>query len=181
MPAAFKNRAAGTDARTMRDTVVTEPLPNVPDTALLLDGEAPRLAAAPTMAPPPVNPPPVPDPAALELPAGAPVLPLSSPVLAPNGSHVPPPDVDDASDDGDATEPRHPMAHLMPEKSRPSEASLRAAEARAAKKAKARKIKIGLAAGFLVVAALVGPPLAKWLTHAVNTAGGTPPAEETSD
>jgi hypothetical protein len=71
-------------------------------------------------------------------------------------------------------EPRaHPMAHLMPEKTKPSEASLRAAELRAAKKAKARKVKIIVSIVAIAVAALVGPPLVRWLVDAVNEAGST--------
>jgi hypothetical protein len=65
------------------------------------------------------------------------------------------------------------MAHLMPQKSAPSEASRRAAEARAAKKAKAKKVKLAVAAGFLVVAVVVGPPLFKWFNNALNEAGNT--------
>lgn len=67
----------------------------------------------------------------------------------------------------------HPMAHLMPQASAPSEASRRAAEIRAAKKAKARKVKIAVAVGALVVAAVVGPPVGRWVVDAVNEAGST--------
>jgi len=63
------------------------------------------------------------------------------------------------------------MAHLMPEKSKPSEASLRAAEARAVKKKKAKKIKIIVGGCALVVTAVLGPPLVKWTVNAVNEAG----------
>lgn len=67
----------------------------------------------------------------------------------------------------------HPMAHLMPTKSASSEASRRAAGIRAAKKGKARKIKIGVALGALAVTAIVGPPLGKWFVDAINDAGNT--------
>lgn len=67
----------------------------------------------------------------------------------------------------------HPMAHLMEGKSKPSEASQRAAQMRAAKKAKAKKIKIYTAVGALVVSVLVGPPLWSWFTNALAEAGGT--------
>jgi hypothetical protein len=69
-------------------------------------------------------------------------------------------------------EPVHPMAHLMPTKqSGPSEASRRAAEQRAISKAKAKKVKIGVISGILVVTAVVGPPLSRWVVDAVNDAG----------
>ena len=70
-------------------------------------------------------------------------------------------------------EPEHPMAHLMPKKSKPTEASIRAAEQRAIKKAKAKKIKIGVAVGALVVSALAGPPFVSWLTNAIDESGST--------
>jgi hypothetical protein len=63
------------------------------------------------------------------------------------------------------------MAHLMPQKIKPSESSLRAAEARAAKKKKARKVKIIVGVCALAVTAVVGPPLAKWTINAINEAG----------
>jgi hypothetical protein len=72
----------------------------------------------------------------------------------------------------DGAESGHPMAHMMPSKSKPSAAAARAAEIRAARKAKTRKIQIGVAIGALVVAALAGPPLVSWLTNAINEAGG---------
>ena len=67
----------------------------------------------------------------------------------------------------------HPMAHLMPARSKPTEASIKAAELRAAKKSKAKKVKILVAIGALVVTALVGPPAVSWLTGAINEAGDT--------
>jgi len=89
-------------------------------------------------------------------------------------------DVESPGGEADA-EPKHPMAHLMPTKSIPNEASLRAAEARATRKAKSRKIKIGLIAGMLVFSAVVGPPLGKWLVDAINEAGDTAPVEEPAE
>jgi hypothetical protein len=85
--------------------------------------------------------------------------------------------VEDRPDDeheaaNEAGDDEHPMAHLMPQKSKPTQASIRAAEQRAIKKAKAKKIKVGVAAGALVVAAVAGPPLWSWLTNAINEAGG---------
>lgn len=67
----------------------------------------------------------------------------------------------------------HPMAHLMGNTKSASEASRKAAEIRAAKKAKAKKIKIGVAIGAIVFAAVVGPPLGKWFVNAINEAGDT--------
>ena len=67
----------------------------------------------------------------------------------------------------------HPMAHLMGGTSAPSEASRRAAELRAAKKAKAKKMKIGFAVGAVVVSAVAGPPLWSWFTDALDEAGDT--------
>ena len=200
MPIPFKNRALGTDARIMSDTVVSDTPQTTPDPAFILDGDAPRLGAAPAPAPAPSErpkpmldmegrldapegaptlPAPVPQapaPAAeiASLPVVSPVLtseeapslPASTPNIAPIVTEV----EDEPTDDG-VDEPRHPMAHLMPQKSKPTEASIRAAEIRAAQKAKGKKIKIGIAVGSLVFTALVGPPLFRWLSDAVNEAG----------
>ena len=65
------------------------------------------------------------------------------------------------------------MAHLMPQKSPSSEASRRAAEARAAQKAKSKKIKIGLAVGAVIFAVVVGPPFFRWFSNALDDAGKT--------
>jgi hypothetical protein len=70
------------------------------------------------------------------------------------------------------------MAHLMPEKSKPTEASLRAAQLRAEKKAKARRTKIIVGIVMLAIAAVVGPPAFRWLADAVNEAGSTKTDEE---
>ena len=67
--------------------------------------------------------------------------------------------------------PVHPMAHLMPGKTAPSEASRKAAQLRAAKKARAKRIKFGVAVGFIVAAVVVGPPLWNWLTDTFDESG----------
>lgn len=168
-------------------------------TSFLLDGDAPRLGSPRPMQPSLVPTPafvdldggptlPVVSPV---LSDGAPTLP-SLPALpgaaAISGAGLPtlpslpalpgvPAPAGTAPSAGPGEEPtperRHPMAHLMPEKIKPSEASLRAAEARAVKKAKAKKIKLAVAAGLLVLAVVVGPPLGRWLVDAINEAGST--------
>lgn len=200
MPIPFKNRALGTDAGVMSDTVVNDTHQTTPDPAFFLDGDAPRLgetaapAPAPAERPTPMldmegrvdiaeSAPNLPTPTPLAATEDLPALPVVSPVLTspdaptlPAGTpnHVPmsteAPVVEDLDEDG---EPRHPMAHLMPGKSAPSEASRRAAEIRAAQKAKGKKIKIGIAVGSLVFTALVGPPLFSWLSDALDEAGNT--------
>jgi hypothetical protein len=83
-------------------------------------------------------------------------------------------EITDAAPGGEtAATGEHPMAHLMPARSKPTEASIKAAELRAAKKSKAKKVKILVAIGALVVTALVGPPAVSWLTGAINEAGDT--------
>lgn len=173
--------------------------PAAPDTAptdgFFLDGDAPRLGAASPLTPPaplgdgelgtaaPTTQPSSPEPArfANQLadidPADLPSLPSTAPVPA-DDTETTGSDDDEttASDEGDAEAtdvPEHPMAHLMPPKSKPSEASLKAAQIRAEKKAKAKKVKIGVALGALIVSVLVGPPLFSWLSNAINEAGGT--------
>lgn len=184
MPDEFKKNRIGTDARTMRDSTTNEN----PVEAFLIDGDMPRLAA-PVLpqAAPAANPtllvtpdallaPPPPGSAPL-LMADTPALPtpmLAAPVLSGSSSAS-----TESSDDGDGpAEPRHPMAHLMPEKSKPTEASLRAAQLRAEKKAKARRTKIIVGVVMLAFAAVVGPPAFRWLADAVNEAGSTKTDEE---
>ncbi len=145
-----------------------------------LADDAPNIPAAPTLAPAEELPtltaaPPAESPAPAAPPAEAPTLPTSTPNVAPMSTEV-----DEDTGDEDADEPRHPMAHLMPQKSKPTEASIRAAEIRAAQKAKGKKIKVGIAVGSLVFTALVGPPLFKWLSNAINEAGDTS-TEQTAD
>lgn len=138
-----------------------------------------------SLAPPPggaapvggVDLPPLPTPSHGPLPdLAAPSLP--APVSA--GPVIAAGEIDRNDANSGATSPRHPMAHLMPEKAQPSEASLRAAQLRAAKKAKARRTKIIVAVVMLVIAAVVGPPLVKWLIDAVNEAGSTSTDEPVS-
>lgn len=177
MPDEFKKKRRRTDARTMRDSTTNEN----PVDAFLIDGDMPRLAApvlpqatpaaqstALLVTPEALFAPPAPGSAPL-LKADTPSLPM--PVLAapvPSGSSPV------ASDDGEAVvEPRHPMAHLMPEKSKPTEASMRAAALRAEKKAKARRTKIIVGVVMLAFTAVVGPPAFTWLADAVNEAGST--------
>ncbi|MEO6570730.1 MAG: hypothetical protein ABIO83_04225 [Ilumatobacteraceae bacterium] len=74
--------------------------------------------------------------------------------------------------------PEHPMAHLMPSKSKRNEASRKAAEIRAAQRAKARRTKWSIIAAMLVFTALVGPPTGKWLIDAINEAGSTSTVDE---
>jgi hypothetical protein len=114
-----------------------------------------------------VAPPTLPTLPTLPAPAMASTPSVSAPVPAPSVGTTP------GSQPTGGDTPRHPMAHLMPEKTAPSEASRRAAEQRAAKKAKAKKIKLGAAAGMLVLAAVIGPPLGKWVSNALNEAGST--------
>jgi hypothetical protein len=75
---------------------------------------------------------------------------------------------------GEPEKRNHPMAHLMPEKQKPNEASIRAAEQRAARKTRSRRIKIVVAIAAVIVAAVAGPPLVNWLVDSVNEAGSTP-------
>lgn len=159
-----------------------------------LDGAMPRLATGPTpgVAPDkrqrstPISAAPVansmPNPSLPSLPT----LPVVSPVLDSPAAlaHGSVPTAAPTSDEAAAVSApaRHPMAHLMPEKMAPSEASKRAAEARAAQKKKAKRTKMIVIGCMLVFTAVVGPPLWKWLTNALNEAGKTTPvAEVTAD
>jgi hypothetical protein len=175
MPVTFKKAAIVTDAGIMSDTVVEGDANN----QFLLDGDLPRLGESQPMLP---NLPPA---SAFTNVDGGPTVPVVSPVLtdgaAPALPTLPAPAAEalpiaDASAPA-PTAPRHPMAHLMPEKLQPSESSIRAAEIRAAKKAKARKIKIGVAIGAVAFTAVVGPPVARWTIDAINEAGSTKPDE----
>ena len=154
----------------------------VDEAPMSLDGELPRLGATPVLpqVPSPVPPPPIATDAsaglspptagpAVNLPGlPAPTLPTpEKQSLVDLAASVGAEETDKVVDRG------HPMAHLMPEKIKPSEASLRAAELRAAKKKKARKINIVATVVLLAVAAVVGPPLGRWLVDAINEAGST--------
>jgi hypothetical protein len=172
MPGRFKIEAQRTDAVNVSDTVVNETT-----NAFLLDGDAPRLGTnwAPML--PNVPPassfgsvdsgPTLPVVSQLLTDGSAPTLP-TLPVSAPTPTA---PESTDPAADSLSTEQRHPMAHLMPEKIKPSAASLRAAEARSVKKKKAKKVKIIVGVCVLAVTAVVGPPLAKWTIDAINEAG----------
>lgn len=180
MPDGFKKIGVGTDAPDMPDSAVNDDSLGT----FLLDGELPRLGEPPKPVAPVVSlsvaadmssfAPPPPGSAPL-LMAAEPTLPtptLASPVLP--GS-VQMPDAMPAAD-GDEAEPAapaHPMAHLMPGKVQPSESSIRAAQLRAEKKAKARKKSILALVVLLAIGAVVGPPLARWLVAAINEAGST--------
>ena len=152
----------------------------------LLDGDLPRLGAPPTpvlpttalsvtpdtasFAPPPPGSAPLLMSAEPTLPTptlASPVLPGSVQVL--DGAT----EVETADDQPDDAAPAHPMAHLMPGKIQPTESSLRAAQIRAEKKAKARKKKIIALVIALAISAVVGPPFARWLVDAINEAGST--------
>jgi hypothetical protein len=183
MPGPFKIKARRTDAVVVSDTVLNETT-----NASLLDGEAPRLGtgSAPMLTNAPAA-------AAFSNVDSGPTLPLVSQVLTdgsvptlptlPVSSPTPTALTTDSPGDPASTEPPHPMAHLMPGKLKPSEASLRAAEARAVKKKKAKKVKIIVGICALVVTVVVGPPLAKWTMNAINEAGKLQedePAESTA-
>jgi hypothetical protein len=173
MPGPFKIGAPRTDAVSVSETVVNETT-----NGLLIDGEAPRLgtSSAPML-------PNVPPASAFNNVDSGPTLPVVSQVLTdgsaptlptlPVASPAAPMTAEAAPVEADSGEPRHPMAHLMPEKMKPSEASLRAAEARAVKKKKAKKVKIIVGVCALAVTVVVGPPLAKWTINAINEAGST--------
>lgn len=156
---------------------------NPDDAGMSLDGNLPRLASEPSAAAPPEDRHKLMDlVGTIAMPDDAPVLPLVSPVPTTPGIQAVP--SGERAEDGTVSEstspntdpdgePEHPMAHLMPTKSMPTEASRRAAEQRAIRKAKGKKIKIGVAAGALVFSAVVGPPLGKWFVNALNEAGST--------
>ena len=188
----FKYDRPNTDDVVMSDIVVNDPPAGgapAETNGMFLDGDAPRLASAPTIATPhserikPMSPV---APTAPTLPADAPTLPVISPVLSsPATPLLPSPTTvaeQASTPDADAdAEPEHPMAHLMPTRTMPTEASRRAAEKRAAHKAKGKKVKIGVISGMLIFTAVVGPPLGKWLVDAVNEAGDTSTVEEPAE
>jgi hypothetical protein len=147
----------------------TEPTVAPPD--ITVDSSTlPTLPSAPAaVLQAPVTPPVLTDPAPVVTPP-----PADAPTLPTPASATPTDLDDDTTTQATSPEPAagaHPMAHLMPAKAVPTEASLRAAELRATKKAKAKKVKIAVAVGSLVVAGVVGPPLGKWLVDAINQAG----------
>ncbi len=183
---ATNDLAATTPGSEINDTPQA-PAPALPADGFFLDGDAPRLGTAPAPAPTPeqrAN-------DAVVVPttgAGGPTMPMMSPVLQseeasqrPDQPELPTLPVapakasggEEPADTEEPSEPSHPMAHLMPQKSAPSEASRRAAEIRAAKKAKARKVTMIVSGVIIVITAAVGPPLFKWLSNAINEAGNT--------
>lgn len=198
MPAPFKIGVPRTDAPDMNESAVDDSLAD-----FLTDGDVPRLAPArpilQNLPPPsvfdddPVNPLGLPSPVLEQASLGNLPLTLPSPsvdavpvLTSLTGPSLPssiPEATDDSGDDATDAPVIHPMAHLMPERSKPSEARDRANAARAAKKAKARKIKIGVIAGLVVFAAVVGPPLGKWLVDAINAEGssGKPAVEQPAE
>jgi hypothetical protein len=68
---------------------------------------------------------------------------------------------------------QHPMAHLMPPRTKPTEAQLRANELRASNKRKARRTKVLVVVAAVAIGALAGPPLATWVVDAINESGTT--------
>ena len=167
MPGVVQDRGAENRCSDVSETVVNETT-----NALLLDGEAPRLgnSSAPML-------PNVQHASVFTNVDSGPTLPVVSQVLTdgstptlptlPVAAPTPPTPISESGVEA-SSEPRHPMAHLMPEKVGPSEASRRAAEARAAK---AKKAKIIVWSCVLVLTVVVGPPLAKWTVNAINEAG----------
>lgn len=141
-------------------------------------------AAAPSIPAPSIREPVLPT-VAPAAPATAPAAPAApSPVLAegapsipapslPTAAPTPPPAPEAETTTAPATDSgEHPMAHLMGDTgSAPNEASKRAAQLRAEKKAKAKKMKIYFAIGAVVVSAVAGPPLWSWFTNALDEVG----------
>ena len=191
MPHRLKIRAPGTDARAMSETALTptNETPTSGPASMLLDGDAPRLGSTPLTAPSPMGAgvpvaptsqradvfgadtpapalpataaPSIPAPSLPTLPSAAPAIPSATASQLEDGTETP------------TTGSEHPMAHLMGGATKVSAASQRAAEIRAAKKAKAKKMKIGFVIGALVFAAVVGPPVWSWFTNALNETGTT--------
>jgi hypothetical protein len=156
-----------TDAPAPTDPVGTAsptiPAPTLPTAAPAAPAPAAPVAPEPTV--PAAAPSPVFDDAAPSIPA--PSLPTPAPA-APAASS----DDTDATSAPDSGDAEHPMAHLMGgSTSKTTEASLRAAQLRAEKKAKAKKMKIYFAIGAVIVAAVVGPPLWSWFTNALDEVG----------
>ena len=159
--------------------------PSLPSAHTPAQRSTPMLPNLPPVAPPVLD--------------AAPALPLVSPVLSddaamlptlPSLPNFPNPSVgtphsdlqlpSELIDDVVAEAPeerRHPMAHLMPEITKPSEAALRAAELRNARKRKARRTKIIVGVVFLILAAVAGPPLVRWTIDAINESGSTKPEQ----
>jgi hypothetical protein len=203
-PQTFKERRPNTDVAVMNETELSLAPSGTPDLeasavsapSLPAPPAEPRLGAPMLPNLPPVAPP---------LLDAAPALPLVSPVLSddapmlptlptlpspqqlPDPSvgtprvdlHVPPTLIDEVVAEAPG-ERRHPMAHLMPEMTKPSEAALRAAELRAAKRRKSKRNKIVGGVVLLSVAGAGGPPLASWTIDAINESGSTKKDEPTT-
>jgi hypothetical protein len=135
-----------------------------------LDGELPRLGMT-SAAPAPARVFEAPDFSHLDLPT------LPTVVAVPEIHDEP--EVEETIGADSSGEPAHPMAHLMPAKSAPSEAKRRAEEIRAAKKAKTKKIKLAVAAVVVVLAVGVGPFVYKFISNGLNDAGKTTTEEPT--
>ena len=71
------------------------------------------------------------------------------------------------------TGPQHPMAHLMPPRTKPTEAQARANDLRASNKKKARRTKVLVVVAVVAIGAFAGPPLAAWVVNAINESGAT--------
>ena len=152
----------------------------------LTDVEMPRLAQTSVATPhrrdvePPVITPPL---SGTDLPTLPPSAPQESPAASvPTSTAQTDASTADTGDtsptaptepEGDVEGQQHPMAHLMMTKAPATEASKRAAAIRAQQKAKARKVKIGIVIGFLIVAVTVGPLVGKWVIDGVNDVGNT--------
>lgn len=174
-PLAAPAPMGGAGTPVVNDTPAAPSLPVV--SPVLTDPTAPMQCGTDVFADMPA--PIIPAAAAPSIPAPAlPTLPVAAPAV-PTSAAPQPDDTDDAPTAG-AAGAEHPMAHLMGGKTQVSQASQRAAELRAAKKAKAKKMKIGFAIGALVVSAVVGPPLWSWFTNALNETGTTS-TEEPAD
>jgi hypothetical protein len=175
----FKKPSCVTDVAGVNETERSGP-----PTDVVVDNEPPKLSGTPML--------PNVAPVAAPLLDATPSLPLVSPVLSndalpmlptlpspaaktPSAElHLPPALIDEVVASG-PEERRHPMAHLMPGVHKPSEAALRAAAARAVRKRKARRNKVIGGVAFVAVAAVAGPPAAKWTIDAINEAGKTKP------
>lgn len=170
----------GVEAPRLGSGPITEPAPMVGTGPTLPTATEPVLPTLPAANAAPVATPPAPAtvaPARQFAPdpdldvASLPTLPQAGPVVSVFES------IDELTDQVVAADAaptgKHPMAHLMPARSKPTEASIKAAEIRATKKAKAKKVKILVVIGALIVTALVGPPFVSWLTGAINEAGDT--------
>lgn len=178
------------DAELPRLAVTPRPGPAAtahPPVTMLLPGSAaelPRLGEPGTVtpAPRPVTSPDLPADVPALPDAGTPVPPASAPPVIPTqmtppdaaGGQRPVAETETAAGGDDQTGQRnHPMAHLMGTIAPATEASKRAAAARAEMKQRAKKIKIAVITGLVAVTAAAVIFVGPWLVDAVNEAGGT--------